>query len=575
MSDYNISNKLNFSSINDFAKKMEKQEILRLTDANILESLSQPYQIRAVGYIRVSHPDQAKAEKASLGEQEVDIRKYVKDKGWEMGEIYRDGGKSGGKIVGRDDFERAIFDATQSKYDVLVGWTTDRLARNVEEMTDLRSKLRKHNVQVTSVKQALEVVDPRKLVIEDNELLKKALAYLLDWNAEVDKKKIGDRFKMGKIGKAKKGLIPVKVPYGMKKVVQFKNGDPKQKIENDVYIVELIPIIREIFDLYDKNSYGMRRIAEYLNIKGIPAPRGGKWCYSTIKYMLQNPTYTGLVRYGWKLSKTKESRTRLNNGHTGLIVPGQHKALISQEQFDRIQEKLKRRSLLGGRAIHSRGLLTGIMKCGRCGGPVYLSSFPNWLAYKKDKSLRNDHKRSAVYLCANYAQYGRSGCVRRYVLSQGKIENIVVNKIKELSNNKTTQDEFFKQMKKNKVKNTEKVIQSLEKAHKEIDKQRQRLKKAYLSGAFDLIEFNKDREKMDNEDGNILDKLQIEKTKYEKEKNTEQKTREAILALSDFEANWDSAEFSQRKDLLQTILEKVIVKNNNVEIIFRSTFESE
>lgn len=568
MSDYNTKSLLNSD---DFVKKVEKLELSRLIDPALIESLTLPYKIRVGIYLRVSTPGQAKKEKVSLSEQESQIKEICKRNSWEIIETYCDGGKSGGNSVGRDDFNKLIEDAYEGKFDVMMGWSTDRFARNVDEMTQFRVELRKHKVQVTTVKEPTEIIDPRKIMFQENESLKKVLAYLLDWNAEVDKKKIAERFRLGKIGKAKKGIIPAKVPYGMKKSIHYVNGDPLKKVEKDIGVPQKIAVVKEIFDLYDKNSWGMRRIAEHLNLKGVPAPRGGKWCYSTIKYTLQNPTYCGLVRYGWRLSQTKESRTRLQQGHQGLIVDGQHEVFVTPDQFKRVQDKLTRRSKLGGKAVHSKGLLTGILKCGRCGGGAYLSSYDHWLAYEKDKKDRGRYTKSAAYLCGNYSQYGRSGCTKRYILSQGKIENIVIQKIKELANNKTTQEEFVKQMKKNKAKDIEKELIQLEKAKQELDKQKTRLKDAYLKGVIPLSEYEQDVLSLDSQDRDIFDRINKAKVERDREFEIERQSKQAILALTNFDEIWEKSDFLQKKDLLQTIIEKITVTGGKVDLIFRNS----
>ena len=51
---------------------------------------------------------------------------------------------------------------------------------------------------------------------------------------------------------------------------------------------------------------GLREIARELNEKGVPTARGGKWHGRTIKYMLENPLYRGIVCYKDNKVKNKE-----------------------------------------------------------------------------------------------------------------------------------------------------------------------------------------------------------------------------------------------------------------------------
>jgi len=51
---------------------------------------------------------------------------------------------------------------------------------------------------------------------------------------------------------------------------------------------------------------GLREIARELNEKGIPTARGGKWYARTVKYILENPLYKGMLNYNGEKSKRAE-----------------------------------------------------------------------------------------------------------------------------------------------------------------------------------------------------------------------------------------------------------------------------
>lgn len=56
---------------------LAQSEFNRLIDPQYVANLSRPYIIRAVGYIRVSLPDQAKNDKVSLDEQKAEIKEFI------------------------------------------------------------------------------------------------------------------------------------------------------------------------------------------------------------------------------------------------------------------------------------------------------------------------------------------------------------------------------------------------------------------------------------------------------------------------------------------------------------------
>ena len=322
--------------------------------------------MRVALYLRVSTIKQAEEKKVSLPEQEAAIRQMIKTHSdWEIVAVYNEGGSSGKKMETRKHFEKMSADAKLGLFDLVVGWSTDRLARNADEMTAYRAKMRECGVQITTVTEPSNVLDPRTLTLKFKSQ-DKILNLFNDLKAESDNETRVARFNLGKIGKAKRGINPCKVGYGYHKKIWFENGDPQKRREEDVVVEKEATNVREVFNIYDQKTWGFRRIADYLNQKEVSSPKGGLWGYSTIKYILQNPTYTGLVRWGWRLSESKRSRTRLRQGHEGIVEPGKHQPIITPEQFQRVQDKMSIRSKLGGRAIASRGLLSGLIYCGRC-----------------------------------------------------------------------------------------------------------------------------------------------------------------------------------------------------------------
>lgn len=546
-----VSQKDNLS----FIEKIRETEHSRQVDLNYLKLLDLPYIIRIAIYLRVSSPGQAKKDKVSLQEQESVIKQMVKiHPDWEIVAIYNEGGESGKEMETREKFEEMVKDAKLGKFDLIIAWSTDRLARNTIEMQNCRNEMRKYGIQITSVLEPLSIVDPRKLT-EKVKPQDRMMSFFVDLKAEADNETRSERFSMGKIGKAKKGINPCKVGYGYRKIVRYENGDPNKKIEIDVVIEEEAVIVKEIYFIYDTKGWGFRRIADYFNLKGIPSPKGGLWSYSTIKYILQNPTYTGLVRWGWRLSQSKASRTRLRQGHEGIIVQGQHKPIIEPELFQRVQDKIIIRAKLGGRAVASKGLLSGLIFCGRCGGHGYLwSSKPT-----------NKNPSGAAYLCGNYSQHGTSVCPSRYLISKIKVEEAVVQKIKKLASNPEAQDEFIKQSKSSKTKDIKLQIKNIKKSIEENIQKKERIKNLLINQDFNeksVIEFKDEMTKCDLQQmaqENNLEKLEKELTG---EMETEKMTKETILSLMDFDRIWENSELERKKMLLATIIKKVVISGD-------------
>lgn len=553
--------------ISNYFDNLKKSEKDRLIDPAIVKELldTKPI-VRAVGYNRVSTPGQAEEDKVSLKEQRRLIEETIAKYEWKQVGFYEEGYGSGKSLEDRSQFQRMIGDAEDGLMDVIVGWSTDRLARNKDEMTILRMDLRKYKVQVTTVQEPLPVMDPRVFTFrkpDDNGIMQT----IYDWKAEQDNKTRTERFELGKMGKARKGQIPCKTPYGYQKYVQY---DAKgRRTEEDIVVPEKEVIVQTIFDRYDKENVGMRKIAEDLNLAGHASSSGGKWCYSSVKYTLQNPTYTGAVRYGWRLSKSKDSRARLSLGHEGYIGQGQHKAIITPDQFQRVQQKLAMRKKLGGRAVSSKGLLVGIAKCGRCGGGTFITGFPNWYAYTKDKKDRGKYKNSKMYMCSNYSSKGKSGCSKRWVMYQDKLERIVVNKIKELANSETSRKAYLEEMKNDGSKTIQKEVERLVEARERLETKRERIKDAYYNKATTLEEFTNDTNNIRSDLTKVEEQIATRQAELASLQHSSAKAVEIHAVLEHFEDNWDKADFQLKRELMQSILERVVVHEKRVEVMFR------
>ncbi|MGI5841448.1 MAG: recombinase family protein [Patescibacteria group bacterium] len=553
----------------DYTSLIFKSELSRLINPAVVAELEKPFQYRAVVYLRVSTKVQAEKDKVSLSEQKQRCIDMVKREGWEYLKTYHDDGFSGTKIEGRDEFQLMLDDARQGLFDIIVCWDLDRFSRDHVDLINLQKELKqKHKVQITSVNCPLEIEDPRLMTVKGQNMGKDIISAIMGILAESENKKRVQRMNLGKYGKAKKGMIPCKAPYGYRIRAEYENGNRNKRKE----WVEVEPneakVVKEIFDLYDYQSWGIRKIVNQLNDQHIKPPRADNWCYTSVRYILQNITYAKWVRYGWRLSESKKSVERLKGGHQGIIENGKHPSIIERDQFLRVRNKLRVRAKLGGRAIVSKGLLTGIIKCGRCGGGGFLTSWPNWWAYKHAKEEREHFKRTGAYLCSNYTHKGKSGCTQRYLISAGKIEKIVLERIKLLASNENAQKEFITQMRKNRSAEVSQQIKRVKQGLEKLAKKRERIKTIYIEGNIDPSEFSENLKKIDLE--TQVANQQLEKLNHDlaNQEKIESQTKEAILALYNFDSIWDKADYDKKKELLSTILEKVVVDGESIEIFF-------
>jgi site-specific DNA recombinase len=139
--------------------------------------------------------------------------------------------------------------------------------------------------------------------------------------------------------KAVRGEVLGRPPYGYH--VGSRN---RLEVVDDEAVV-----VRYIFRLYLHDGLGIRLIARRLNEEGLRTRRNRAWSMVSIRDILRNRAYLGTYQ------------------RLGVRVPGTHPALVSPDDFRRVQERLSdRRTNFSPRTV-SGFLLSGLVICESCG----------------------------------------------------------------------------------------------------------------------------------------------------------------------------------------------------------------
>jgi hypothetical protein len=139
---------------------------------------------------------------------------------------------------------------------------------------------------------------------------------------------------------------------------------------------ETAPIIR---DLFDRAADGASQIelVRILNEMRLPRLNGGaRWYTSSIRSILRNPIYMGVVRWG------------------DLLLPGTHEAIVSEERWREVQRIMDMRSWRKGVSSEH---YSPLFRCGLCGESVCAktaSGFAQIMCYRVP--LDRGHERLAV-----------------------------------------------------------------------------------------------------------------------------------------------------------------------------------
>ena len=136
----------------------------------------------------------------------------------------------------------------------------------------------------SSVRRVLELdALGAKVVCSDGDLpdpLQQALGH---WHGVRGSGTKGERIKEAMKAKAIRGEGLGKPPFG------YRIG-PDGKLE---VLSDESATVRLIFNLYNQENMGMRRIVRHLNERGVPTRRGGGWSIVTVRDVLRNRAYLG------------------------------------------------------------------------------------------------------------------------------------------------------------------------------------------------------------------------------------------------------------------------------------------
>ena len=376
-------------------------------------------------YIRVSTFDQAR-EGFSLPEQEEKLKEFCNYKGYEIYKIYKDAGISA-KDDKRPAYQQMIEDVKSKKINVVVALKLDRITRSVYDVEKLMKILNEYDCD-------LDCKDDDSNTITSNGKMYIRLTTAFSQN-EIER--CSERTKFGMVGAIKAGHIPNKTPIGFKRDNKKLVPDPLTK-----------DIVIRMYDLYlEGKSY--QAIANIYNKEQILGRTN--WKDSTIQKIMTNELYKGDFVNG----KRTKHPTYYEN-----VVEG----IVSKEKWDNCQYQTKRNARHYERT--ATYLFTNKLKCSVCG------SFLGGKASTKKKTGKK------------YYYYKCKKCRTNY--KEDDIRNGLLLQLYDLIKKDNMINKYYTPFIKSKIdNNTDEITKKI----KDLEKQKDRIKSAYMQGIVKMSEF--------------------------------------------------------------------------------------
>ena len=233
------------------------------------------------------------------------------------------------KTDNRPEFQNMIKDSSKRLFDIVIVWKLDRFARNRYDSARYKATLKKNGVKVVS---ATEVIsDGAEGIILESVLE----GYAEYYSADLSEKVIRGMTENALKAKYNGGTLPIGYLVDSEQYFQI---DPLTA-----------PFVLESFKQYAEGAT-MKEIRDYLNEHGVKNTRGQPLTYNSVQHLLNNRRYIGEYAY------------------RDIVVPGGIPAIVPQDLFDRVQEKLAKNKKAPTRhKAEDDYLLTTKLFCGYCG----------------------------------------------------------------------------------------------------------------------------------------------------------------------------------------------------------------
>ena len=352
------------------------------------------------GYCRISVDEELDRDNVSIENQKAIIQDFVSRRfpGSSL-TFYEDRDRSGYTFEQREGYQAMRKGLIRHQYDILVVKDFSRFSRrNSRGLVELED-LRDAGVRIISIGDNIDFPN-------DDDWLKIQFQFLINEMPVTDtSKKVKNVIRRRQAD----GKWLCAAPYGY--------------IINKQKEFEVVPteaeIVRKIFDLYNNQGWGYKKIANYLTEQGIPTPRLSEqmrkeaagepttrktkaaWAIVTVQGILDNDFYIGTFR------QAKYTRAKINgkdvkrDEEEHIVIENHHQPIIDYRTFATTRALREKRTTANYRGVKKYdNVYSGFLFCGDCGSPMFSMS-------RKDLS--------AAYTCGTYHRRGRSGCSSHHI----------------------------------------------------------------------------------------------------------------------------------------------------------------
>lgn len=466
-------------------------------------------------YIRVSTEVQAR-EGFSLGEQEEKLLQLCKFKELEVYKVYKDAGISAKDMEHRPQFQAMLQDMKEGKINYIVAYKLDRITRSVRDLEELISVLEQYNCFLLCDR------DDVNTSTANGRFFVRMLTVLSQLEIEI----VSERTKFGLNGAIKSGHIPGQRPFGY-----TKSEDKKMIVDNATR-----PYVEKIFDMYLEGK-SFQQIANYFKENNIYPKK--KWRDTTIQKIIDNKIYMGDYEQYKRIGKQENLEPIV---YMNVVEP-----IISRAKWEECQKQKER-----NQRTYTRDRIYTFfqrLKCPSCGRIM------------KCKGSGGTKRKYMYYTCEH--------CHVNF--NENYVEELLESFIYDLLEYDMAVKKFFLPIledKNNKIDTT-----TIDKEIRNLEKQRDRIKQAYIKGIVEMEDFKEDykliEDKLANLENKKLELVNLETFNYSPHELLAERDleREKMIRLdtlnSLLKSKWNDMDKSEKQEFISKFIDTIEIKKDS------------
>ena len=468
-----------------------------------------------------------------------DVYKVFKDKGFT------------GANTNRPAFVEMMNEVRSRQVTKVIVYKVDRISRSLQDFVGIYSEFEKYGVEFVSCGEQFDT----------SNAMGKATLQIIMVFAELERSMIQKRVHDNFYERGKKGLFLAGVaPFGFQKVPVTVDGIHTHKLEADEAQIEVVKMMYAEYVLTES----LGAVVKKVNASGISTNRGKNFTSVTIARLLRNPVYVradadvylylkskgatmnqpiedyigvyGCTIYGERKSKTTQKFTNLTGDFVQMNL---HQGVIDSSEWLAVQYQLDKNKPLTNSGKGTNTWLTGLTKCGFCGLGISVVG-----GQRNGKRYINCGGRKAKH-CYERTTHLTFDDIE-FVVKDSLLQHLQQFSFSALSRKETV----------NPKENECKIRLA------KIEEEMQDLLGQVAKANETLVQYI----------GQRIEALDIAKRKYQKELN-EIRLKDVELpnaALIDKAlTSWDSLAFDQKKSIAQAFIEKIVIYNEEFDIIYK------